>query len=105
MRLAAATRDRAITPAELAGATCTVNNVGAVGISQGSPILPPGTSAIVGLGRGQPRLRLSGGSTSEYREFGIGVTCDHRLIDGGGAGRFLTRLGELLSNPIRLVVS
>ena len=93
-RLAAAARNRTIEPGELAGATATVNNVGAVGITAGTPILPTGTSMIAAFGRARPAVRMRGGRPEEAPVITVCATFDHRIIDGGAAGRFLAQLKD-----------
>ena len=93
-RLAAAARSRTIAPAELVGGTCTLNNVGALGILAGTPILPLGTSTIVAIGAARSTVRLVNGTPTETPVITISGTFDHRLIDGGGAARFLHDLCE-----------
>lgn len=99
VRLATAARERTIRPDEMTGATCTVNNVGAVGIEAGTPILPLGTSTILAFGRARPRVALRNGNAVEVPTMTISGTFDHRLIDGGDAGRFLTQLREHIEVP------
>lgn len=93
-RLAAAARDRTIEPGDLTGATATVNNVGAVGITAGTPILPTGTSMIAAFGRARPVVRMRGGRPEEAPVVTVCATFDHRIIDGGAAGRFLAQLKD-----------
>ena len=93
-RLAAAARDRTLAPGELAGATATVNNVGAVGIVAGTPILPVGTSMIAAFGRARPAVQWRDGKPAEAPVITVCATFDHRIIDGGAAGRFLTQLKD-----------
>jgi pyruvate dehydrogenase E2 component (dihydrolipoamide acetyltransferase) len=95
-RLASAARDRSIHPDELTGGTCTLNNVGALGIVAGTPILPMGTSTIVAIGAARPTLRLVDGEAAEVPMSTISATFDHRLIDGGDSARFLHDLKEQL---------
>ena len=98
-RLADAARQRSIAPSELTGATCTVNNVGALGIMAGTPILPLGTSTIIAFGATRPVVQLDNGNPVEVPTMTISATFDHRLIDGGGAGRFLAQLKAHLEVP------
>lgn len=98
-RLAAAARERSIQPNELTGATCTLNNVGAVGLEQGTPILPVGTTAIIAPGRARPVVRLQDDVPSEVQVMTLSATFDHRAVDGGDAGRFLTQLRDHLQVP------
>lgn len=93
-RLAAAARDRTLEPGELTGATATVNNVGAVGIVAGTPILPVGTSMIAAFGRVRPAVQWRDGEPTEAPVITVCATFDHRIIDGGAAGRFLTQLKD-----------
>lgn len=93
-RLANAARDRTLEPGELTGATATVNNVGAVGIVAGTPILPVGTSMIAAFGRVRPAVQWRDGKPTEAPVITVCATFDHRIIDGGAAGRFLTQLKD-----------
>ena len=92
VRLAAAARDRSISPQELSGATATVNNVGALGVLSGTPMLPSGTSMIAAFGMARPTVRLIGGTLAEVPTMTVSATFDHRIIDGGASGRFLAQL-------------
>ena len=100
-RLAAAARNRTIEPGDLAGATATVNNVGAVGITAGTPILPTGTSMIAAFGRARPAVRMRGGRPEEAPVITVCATFDHRIIDGGAAGRFLAQLKDRIEGSGR----
>ncbi len=96
LRLAAAARDRTAAPHELTGATATVNNVGALGILAGTPLLPVGTSMIAAFGMARPVVRLVGGDAVEVPTITVSATFDHRIIDGGASGRFLAQLKEAI---------
>ena len=96
LRLAAAARDRTLAPHELAGATATVNNVGALGMLAGTPMLPVGTSMIAAFGMARPVVRLIDGIPTEVPTMTVSATFDHRIIDGGASGRFLAQLKEAI---------
>ena len=96
LRLAAAARDRTVAPNELTGATATVNNVGAVGVLAGTPMLPVGTSMIAAFGMARPVVRLRDDTAVEVPTMTISATFDHRIIDGGASGRFLAQLKETI---------
>lgn len=98
-RLAEAARGRTIQPNELTGATCTLNNVGALGVVSGTPILPLGTSSIVAFGVARPMVQLRNVNPVEVPTLTISATFDHRLIDGGDSGRFLAQLKQHLEVP------
>ncbi|RZV44373.1 MAG: hypothetical protein EX269_11840, partial [Acidimicrobiales bacterium] len=99
VRLADAARNRSISPSELTGATCTLNNVGALGILAGTPILPVGTSVIVAFGKARPVVELRDGIPVAVPTITISATFDHRLIDGGDSARFLAQLKQHLEVP------
>ena len=104
LRLAAAARDRTAAPHELTGATATVNNVGALGVLAGTPMLPVGTSMIAAFGMARPVVRLIDGVPTEVPTLTVSATFDHRIIDGGASGRFLAQLKEAIetANPAAL---
>ena len=105
LRLAAAARDRTAAPGELAGATATVNNVGALGMLAGTPMLPVGTSMIAAFGMARPVVRLAGGAPVEVPTMTVSATFDHRIIDGGASGRFLAQLKEAIEQATSDVVA
>ena len=94
LRLAAAARDRTAAPSELAGATATVNNVGALGVLAGTPMLPVDTSMIAAFGMARPVVQFRDGTPAEVPTMTVSATFDHRIIDGGASGRFLAQLKE-----------
>ena len=96
LRLAAAARDRTVAPDELSGATATVNNVGALGVLAGTPMLPSGTTMIAAFGMARPVVRLLGGTPVEVPTMTVSATFDHRIIDGGASGRFLAQLKDTI---------
>ena len=96
LRLAAAARGRTVAPHELTGATTTVNNVGALGMLAGTPMLPVGTSMIAAFGMARAVVRLIDGVPVEVPTMTVSATFDHRIIDGGASGRFLARLKDAI---------
>lgn len=88
-RLAVAAKERTLTPEELRGQTFTISNIGAVGGRYGTPIVPFGTSAILSVGRADPRPIVREGAVVVGREFPISLSYDHRIIDGSVGRDFL----------------
>ncbi|WP_225754632.1 2-oxoglutarate dehydrogenase, E2 component, dihydrolipoamide succinyltransferase [Actinotalea sp. Marseille-Q4924] len=92
--LATRTRDNKATPDELSGATFTVTNTGSGGALFDTPIVPGGTSAILGTGAIVKRPVVA---TDEFgTEFVairsmcyLALSYDHRLVDGADASRYL----------------
>ncbi|NNH07139.1 2-oxoglutarate dehydrogenase, E2 component, dihydrolipoamide succinyltransferase, partial [Cellulomonas fimi] len=93
--LAARTRANKVTPDELSGATFTVTNTGSGGALIDTPIVPTGTSAILGTGAIVKRPVVVKGADGE-EVIAIRSMCylclsyDHRLVDGADASRYLS---------------
>jgi pyruvate dehydrogenase E2 component (dihydrolipoamide acetyltransferase) len=88
-RLSAAARDRTASPDELRGQTFTLSNIGAVGGRYGTPIIPLGTTAILSVGRAEPRPVVRDGAIVIADELPLSLSYDHRAIDGGTGRAFL----------------
>lgn len=87
--LAGRCREGSITPAELAGGTFTVSNLGSFGVESFTPILNPPQAAILGVGAVTWRPI---GEQAVQQQIALSLTIDHRLIDGAPAARFLQTL-------------
>jgi 2-oxoisovalerate dehydrogenase E2 component (dihydrolipoyl transacylase) len=108
-RLADASRDGALTPAELTGGTFTVNNYGAFGNDDGDPIINHPEAAILGVGaiRERPWVVHDADGRPELAIRRVGrftLAFDHRICDGGEAGRFVTEVATLCEQPGRLLL-
>jgi pyruvate dehydrogenase E2 component (dihydrolipoamide acetyltransferase) len=69
-----------------------------------TPIINPGQSAILGVAAVRPVFRPDEvGQPSLRQELGLVLSCDHRVIDGVRAARFLGRLTSLLQQPLTLL--
>ena len=96
---AAACKDGAITPAELAGGSFTVSNLGAQGVESFTPIINPPQTAILGVCGLTLRPReTADGEVEFYQAMGLSLTFDHRVVDGAPAAKFLKVLAERLEN-------
>ena len=102
--LATRAKARQLSPSEIQGATFTITNPGVLGTVVGMPIIPKGTSAILGTGSIEKRVVVltdpeSGQDSMAVRKrsyFSLGY--DHRLVDGADSARFLSALKELLED-------
>ena len=99
VRLADAARSRRLSPDDARGQTFTVSNIGAVGGRFGTPIIPLGTSAILSVGRADPRPVVDDGEIVVARVFPLSLSYDHRLIDGAEGRSFMADLIETLERP------
>ena len=99
--LAARTRDNKVTPDELGGGTFTLTNTGSRGALFHTPIINQPQVAILGLGAIVKRPMVvkgeDGGETIAIRSMVyLGLSYDHRVVDGADAARFLVTLKERL---------
>lgn len=92
-------RDGAVDPAEFAGGSFTVSNLGAFGVESFTPVINPPQTAILGVCsiRQTPRARADG-KVEFYPAMGLSLTFDHRAVDGAPAARFLKTLSERLEH-------
>lgn len=102
--LAERARSRKLNPSDIQGATFSITNPGVLGTLVGLPVIPKGTSAILGTGAIEKRTVVvedpaTGTDAIAIRKrslFSLGY--DHRLVDGADAARFLAGLKALLED-------
>ena len=107
--LTATAREGRTQPAEMAGGTITITNVGVFGVDSGTPIINPGESAIVAFGaiRKQPWVVTAADGTDEIairHVTQLAMSFDHRLVDGELGSRFLADLAAIMQDPSRALV-
>jgi 2-oxoisovalerate dehydrogenase E2 component (dihydrolipoyl transacylase) len=92
-------------PADMTGGTMTITNVGVFGVDSGTPILPPGESAILAVGtiRKAPwvhkeKIRIRHVAT-------LALSFDHRIIDGELGSAFLRDVGAFLADPEAMLLA
>jgi pyruvate dehydrogenase E2 component (dihydrolipoamide acetyltransferase) len=90
--LAQKARDRKVSGDDLKGGTFTISNQGAIGGAHFTPIVNKPEVAILGLGRGAMKPVVRDGKIEARMMTPIGLSYDHRVIDGGGAARFTVDL-------------
>jgi 2-oxoglutarate dehydrogenase E2 component (dihydrolipoamide succinyltransferase) len=101
--LAARTRENKVSPDELGGGTFTITNTGSRGALFDTPIINQPQVAILGLGAIVKRPMVvrgeDGGETIAIRSMVyLGLSYDHRVVDGADAARFLVTLKERLEH-------
>ena len=102
--LAGKARDGSITPGELTGGTFTVNNYGAFGNDDGNPIINHPEAGILGMGVIRERPWVVDGELAVRRVARFTLAFDHRICDGGEAGRFVTYVADLCESPSRTLL-
>ena len=102
--LAGRAKDKKLTPAEMQGGTITISNLGAFGIGNFDAIINPPQAAILAIGTitKQPVVNAANQIVPGQRMW-IGMSCDHRVIDGAVGARFLSELKRFLETPILLI--
>lgn len=103
-RLVELARQRRLGPTDTGNSIATVTNYGTFGLSFATPIPLPEQTLVLGMGVG----RTVPNWNPELEEFVpvveamFTLSFDHRVLDGGAAGRLLKRIGELLNDPASL---
>jgi pyruvate dehydrogenase E2 component (dihydrolipoamide acetyltransferase) len=88
---------------ELQGGTFTISNLGMFGIDQFSAIINPPQAAILAVGRIADRVVAVDGKAKVRPMLTLNLSCDHRVVDGARAARFLDHLAGLIEEPMRLL--
>ena len=103
--LAVRAKNKKLSPDEFAGGTITVSNLGAYGVDQFSAIINPPQAAILAIGaiRSAPVVNDKGAVVAGQRMW-VGLSGDHRVVDGAVAATFLAEMRKLVENPSLMVV-
>ena len=101
--LADRARTKRLKPDDVQGATFTITNPGVFGSLMGTPIIPLGTSAILGLGAIEKRPKVitgvDGEDTIAIRTCAyFSLSFDHRIVDGADADKFLAAVKQGLES-------
>jgi pyruvate dehydrogenase E2 component (dihydrolipoamide acetyltransferase) len=97
--LVATAKDGRTAPADMTGGTFTITNVGVFGVDTGTPILPPGETAILAFGAVREMPWVHKGRIRVRQVTTLGLSFDHRIVDGELGSLFLRDVGAFLSDP------
>jgi pyruvate dehydrogenase E2 component (dihydrolipoamide acetyltransferase) len=97
--LVATAKEGRTPPEDMAGGTLTITNVGVFGVDSGTPILPPGESAILAFGAVRPTPWVHKGQIRIRQVTTLALSFDHRVIDGELGSAFLRDVGAFLEDP------
>jgi pyruvate dehydrogenase E2 component (dihydrolipoamide acetyltransferase) len=86
-------------PSDMQGGTFSITNVGVFGVDTGTPILPPGESAILAFGAIREMPWVHKGKIKIRQVTTLGLSFDHRVVDGELGSKFLRDVGAFLSDP------
>jgi pyruvate dehydrogenase E2 component (dihydrolipoamide acetyltransferase) len=101
--LAATARAGKATPADLAGGTITITNVGVFGVDTGTPILMPGEAAILAFGMVRDMPWVVAGELAVRKVTTLSLSFDHRIVDGELGSAVLRDVGSMLEDPMRMI--
>jgi pyruvate dehydrogenase E2 component (dihydrolipoamide acetyltransferase) len=93
-----------LAPEELGGGTFTVSNLGMFGVRRFNAVINPPQAAILAVGEVARRPAVAeDGSIVARHQMDVALSCDHRVVYGAEAARFLQTLKSLLERPVALV--
>ena len=97
-------RERRLPASATGGSIATVTNFGTFGLTWATPIPLPEQTLVLGLGAGRivPNWNPETRQFEPVTEANLTLSFDHRVLDGGAAGRLLDRIAKLLANPEQL---
>ena len=102
--LTARARARKLTPDELAGGTFTISNLGMYGIRQFTAVINPPQAAILAVGEAVRQPVVRDDQVTIAATMTLTLSIDHRAVDGATAAGFLTRLKDLIEEPLDIVL-
>ena len=102
--LAVRARDKKLKPNEFDGGTITVSNLGAWGIESFDAIINPPQAAILSVGAIVQKPVVKDGAIVPGQRMNIGLSCDHRVVDGAVGAQFLNEVKKLIESPALMLV-
>jgi pyruvate dehydrogenase E2 component (dihydrolipoamide acetyltransferase) len=102
--LVSTAREGKTQPAEMAGGSITITNVGVFGVDTGTPILNSGEAAILCFGTIRQMPWVVKGKIKARWVTQLGLSFDHRLVNGDLGSRFLADIAALLHDPSQALI-
>ena len=97
-------KDRKLKPDEFDGGTITVSNLGAWGIESFDAIVNPPQAAILSVGAAIEKPVVKNGQIVPGLRMNLGLSCDHRVVDGAVAATFLNEIKKLIEQPALMLI-
>jgi pyruvate dehydrogenase E2 component (dihydrolipoamide acetyltransferase) len=97
-------KDKKLKPDEFDGGTITVSNLGAWGIDSFDAIVNPPQAAILSVGAAIEKPIVKNGQIVPGLRMNIGISADHRVVDGAVAASFLAEIKKLIENPALMLL-
>ena len=90
-------------PADMAGGTITITNIGVFGMDAGTPILNPGEAGIIAMGAIRQKPWVVDGEVRPAWVTTVSGSFDHRIVDGDKVSRFVADIAAVLEEPALLL--
>ena len=97
-------KDKKLKPDEFDGGTITVSNLGAWGIESFDAIVNPPQAAILSVGAAIEKPVVKNGQVVPGLRMNLGLSCDHRVVDGAVAAQFLSEVRKLIEQPALMLL-
>lgn len=97
-------KEKKLKPDEFDGGTITVSNLGAWGIESFDAIVNPPQAAILSVGAAIEKPVVKNGQIVPGLRMNIGLSCDHRVVDGAVGAEFLAQIKKLLEQPALMLL-
>jgi pyruvate dehydrogenase E2 component (dihydrolipoamide acetyltransferase) len=97
-------KDKKLKPDEFDGGTITVSNLGAWGIESFDAIVNPPQAAILSVGAAIEKPVVKNGQVVPGLRMNLGLSCDHRVVDGAVAAQFLSEVKKLVEQPALMLL-
>ena len=104
LELAGKAKERKLSPAQMQGGCFTISSLGNIGGTGFTPIVNAPEVGILGVSRADIQPVWNGQDFAPRKMLPLSLSYDHRVINGGDAGRFLTHLVALLADIRRLIM-
>ncbi|HEV4954495.1 TPA: 2-oxo acid dehydrogenase subunit E2 [Streptococcus pneumoniae] len=98
------TLDGKLAPSELQNSTFTISNLGMFGVQSFGPIINQPNSAILGVSSTIEKPVVVNGEIVIRPIMSLGLTIDHRVVDGMAGAKFMKDLKELIETPISMLI-
>lgn len=97
-------KDKKLRPDEFDGGTVTVSNLGAWGIESFDAIVNPPQAAILSVGAAIEKPVVKNGQIVPGLRMNLGLSCDHRVVDGAIGAQFLAEIKKLIEQPALMLL-
>ena len=102
--LAVRARDKKLKPNEFDGGTITVSNLGAWGVESFDAIVNPPQAMIISVGGALEKPVVKDGQVVPGLRMNLGISCDHRVVDGAVAAEYLAAVKKLIEQPALMLI-